>query len=310
MPYVTLTRAQGNNRAVIDGSVVPEGFPLEFAQEAVLVQGFRKMVRDLAYDVSEMALTTYLCAREHGVRFTALPVFLVRGFHHGATLVRRDGSITAAKQLAGRRVGVNRGYTVTTGVWGRAILDTEGGLDLDSVTWVRSDDEHVAGYRPPANVVPAPSGRTLVDLLKAGELDAVVGVGTDDPDLMPLIPGPGEAGFAALRERGLYPINHLVVVKDDVLAAEPGIAAAVFEAFAESKRRYVERLRSGTVENATDRMYARVLAETGADPLPYGLEPNRAVLEELMGHAVRQHILATPVPLEELFAPSTLDLAG
>ena len=310
MSYVTLTRSQGNNRAVIDGSVVPPGFPLEFAQEAVLVQGFRKMVRNLTYDVSEMALTTYLCAREHGVRFTALPVFLVRGFHHGAILVRRDGSITDAKQLTGRRVGVNRGYTVTTGVWGRAILDVECGLDLDSVTWVRSGDEHVADYRPPANVVSAPVGRPLVDLLKEGELDAVIGVDTDDPDVTPLIPDPGEAGFAALRERGLYPINHLVVVKDGVLAAEPGIAAAVFEAFAESKRRYVERLGSGTVENATDRMYARVLAETGADPLPYGLEPNRAVLEELVGHAVRQHILAAPVPLEALFAPTTLGLVG
>ncbi|NRQ31796.1 ABC transporter substrate-binding protein [Nonomuraea sp. NN258] len=310
MRCVTLTRAQGNNRAVIDGSVAPEGFPLEFAQEAVLVQGFRKMVRDLAYDVSEMALTTYLCAREHGVRFNALPIFLVRGFHHGAILVRGDGSITEAGQLSGRRVGVNRGYTVTTGVWGRAILGTEGGLDLDSVTWVRSGDEHVAGYRPPANVVSAPAGRTLVDLLKAGELDAVIGVDTDDPDLAPLIADPVEAGFAALRSRGLYPINHLVVVKDDVLAERPGIAAAVFEAFAESKRRYVERLRSGEVADATDRMYARVLAETGADPLPYGLEPNRAVLEELMGHAVRQRILAAPARIEDLFAPATLKLAG
>ncbi|MEU1599488.1 ABC transporter substrate-binding protein [Streptomyces sp. NPDC005708] len=310
MNYVTLTRAQGNNRAVIDADVVPQGFPLQFAQEAVLVQGFRKMVRNLAYDVSEMALTTYLCAREHGVRFTALPVFLVRGFHHGAILVRSDDSITEAGQLAGRRVGVNRGYTVTTGVWGRAILDTEGGLDLDSVTWVRSGDEHVADYRPPANVVSAPEDRTLIDLLKEGELDAVIGVATDDPDLTPLVPDPEEAGFAALRKRGLYPINHLVVVKDDVLATEPGIATAVFEAFAESKRRYIEQLRAGTVENATDRMYARVLAEMGADPLPYGIEPNRAVLEELMGHAIRQHILAEPVPLESLFAPSTLDLVG
>jgi 4,5-dihydroxyphthalate decarboxylase len=195
-------------------------------------------------------------------------------------------------------------------VWGRAILDTEGGLDLDSVTWVRSGDEHVADYRPPANVVSAPEDRTLIDLLKEGELDAVIGVATDDPDLTPLIPDPEEAGFAALRKRGLYPINHLVVVKDDILATEPGIATAVFEAFAESKRRYIEQLRSGTVENATDRMYARVLAETGADPLPYGIEPSRAVLEELMGHAIRQHILAEPVPLESLFAPSTLDLVG
>jgi len=309
---VTVTRTQGNNRALKAGKVYPAGYPLTFHEVPVLVDGFRRMVRELAFDISEMALTTYLCAREHGVRFTALPVFLVRGFHHGAIVVRRDSDITEPGQLAGRRVGVNRGYTVTTGVWARAILALEHGLDLDSVTWVLSGDEHVEAYRPPANVVPAGAGKKLGQLLRDGELDAVIGAPIEGPDVVPLIPAPEEAAFDALRHRGLYPINHLVVVRDDVLKANPHLAAAVFEAFAESKRRYVADLRTGAILNPdqTDRMYARVLAETGTDPLPYGIAPNRHVLELLIAQAVDQHILREPVEVESLFAPSTLDLRG
>jgi 4,5-dihydroxyphthalate decarboxylase len=310
-PLLTVTRTQGNNRALKSGAVVPTGFPLQFKEEPVLVDGFRRMVRELAYDVCEMALTTYLTAREHGVAFTALPVFLVRGFHHGAILVRRGSGITEPGQLAGKRVGVGRGYTVTTGVWARAILALEHGLDLDSVTWVLSGDEHVASYRPPANVEPAGPGKKLGDLLLAGELDAVVNAAVDSPDVVPLIPDPAEAGFAALRSRGFYPINHLVVVKDEVLDARPGVAKAVFDAFAEAKRRYVGQLRAGAVETADDRMYTRVMAETGADdPLPYGIEPNRAILELLAGQAAAQHILTKPVDVEALFAPATRELVG
>ncbi|MEU6656228.1 ABC transporter substrate-binding protein [Streptomyces sp. NPDC046900] len=308
---LTVTRTQDNNRALKDGEVVPAGCSLTFEEVPVLVDGFRRMVRELAYDVSEMALTTYLTAREHGVRFTALPVFLVRGFHHGAILVRKGSGITEPGDLAGKRVGVNRGYTVTTGVWARAIMALEHGLDLDSVTWVLSGDEHVESYRPPANVVPAGPGKKLADMLLAGELDAVVNAKVDHPDVVPLIAQPEETGYAALRDRGLYPINHLVVVKDEVLEAHPDVAKAVFDAFAESKRRYVEGLCAGFVETADDRMYARVMAETGlTDPLPYGIEPNRAVLELLVEQAAAQHILSKPVDVESLFAPATRDLVG
>ncbi|MER6975557.1 ABC transporter substrate-binding protein [Streptomyces carpinensis] len=308
---LTVTRTQDNNRALKDGEVVPAGYPLTFEEVPVLVDGFRRMVRELAYDVCEMALTTYLTAREHGVRFTALPVFLVRGFHHGAILVRKGSGITEPGDLAGKRVGVNRGYTVTTGVWARAIMALEHGLDLDSVTWVLSGDEHVESYRPPANVVPAEPGKKLADMLLAGELDAVVNAKVDHPDVVSLIANPEEAAFAALRDRGLYPINHLVVVKDEALEAHPDVAKAVFDAFAESKRRYVERLRAGFVETADDRMYARVMAETGlTDPLPYGIEPNRAVLELLVEQAAAQHILTKPVDVESIFAPATRDLVG
>jgi 4,5-dihydroxyphthalate decarboxylase len=307
-PLSTLTRAQGANRALIDGEVTPAGYQLVFADEPVLVKGFRKMVRGLEYDVAEMALTTYLTAKEHGAAFTALPVFLVRDFHHGATQVRRGGP-SSPEDLAGGRVGVNRGYTVTTGVWGRAAL-AEHGLDLDSVTWVLSGDEHVASYVAPANVVPAPPGRTLEELLLAGELDAVVGAAIDHPDVVPLIADPEAAGIALLEERGIFPVNHLVVVKDELLARHPDLAVSLFEAFAEAKRRYVERLRDGLADTRQDQVLGRVLEITGRDPLPYGVPPNRAVLEELLEHALSQHILTRPVAPEDVFAADTLTLHG
>lgn len=311
---LAVTRTQGNNAALKTGEVKPEGWAFEFEEVPVLVEAFRRMVRGLEFDVSEMALTTYLVAKEHGARFTAIPAFLIRGFHHGAIHYNPSAwpGIRTPKDLEGHRIGVSRGYTVTTGVWARAVLQEEYGVDLSTITWVLSGDEHVAAYEPPSNVVRMPAGTTLEQMLREGELAAAIGVGSDSPEVVPLIPDAEEAGLAALRGRGLYPINHLIVVKDELLIQRPELGAEVFDAFARAKRLYVERLGSGAIEhpNATDRMYARVMETTGADPLPYGIAPNRAVLEELMRHAVDQRILKRPRPLEDLFAKSTLDVTG
>jgi ABC-type nitrate/sulfonate/bicarbonate transport system substrate-binding protein len=306
----TVTRTQGDNEELKTGAVTPRGFRFDFEEVPVLVHAFRRMVRGLEFDVSEMALTTYLVAKAHGARFTAVPAFLVRGFHHGAIHHDPASGIRHPKDLEGRRVGVNRGYTVTTGVWARAILREEYGVDLDRVTWVLSGDEHVEQYRPPANVVSMPEGDSLERMLLDGELAAVIGLTPQSPRLAPLIPDPRQAGLAALRERGTYPINHLVVVKDELLAKYPELGAEVFSAFARAKQAYVERLPTIEQPNATDRMYRDVMAATGADPLPYGIEPNRAVLEALLRHAVDQRILERPLPLEELFAAGTRDLTA
>jgi 4,5-dihydroxyphthalate decarboxylase len=307
----TVTRTSGCNAALKDGTVSPRGFSLRFEDVPVLVQAFRRMVRGLEFDVSEMAFTTYLCARARGTRFTALPVFVVRGFHHGAIVCNPSAGVREPKDLEGRTVGVNRGYTVTTGVWARGILAAEHGVDLDRVTWARSGDEHVAAYRPPPNVVALDPGVDLAAMVASGELPAAVGIQADGA-VAPLIPDATEAGFEALRERGHYPINHLVVVRDELLEAHPDLAADLFEAFAEAKRRYVERLRAGAIADPSpaDVMHGRVLEITGADPLPYGIEPNRAVIEELIGHAVDQRILDDRPAVESLFAPGTLDLTG
>jgi 4,5-dihydroxyphthalate decarboxylase len=308
----TVTRTQGNNAALKDGTVTPRGFAFDFEEVPVLVQAFRRMVRGLEFDVSEMAFTTYLCARAHGKRLTALPIFLVRGFHHGAIVCNIDAGIREPKDLEGRQVGVNRGYTVTTGVWARGILADEYGVDLDRVTWVLSGDEHVAEYRPPANVVAMEPGQDLAAMVATGELSAAIGVKADGPTIAPLIPDAAEAGFEELGRRGHYPINHLVVAKDELLEEHADLATAVFDAFAEAKSIYVERLRAGAIPDPSpiDRMHHRVMTVTGADPLPYGLESNRAAIEELIDHAVGQKILDRRPSLESLFAESTLDLRG
>jgi 4,5-dihydroxyphthalate decarboxylase len=144
-------------------------------------------------------------------------------------------------------------------------------------------------------------------MVASGELAAAINIDVDHPDVAPLIPDATEAGFEALRQRGFYPINHLVVVKDELLDAHPDLAARIFDAFAEAKRRYVERLRSGAIPAPTpaDLMCQRVMQVTGRDPLPYGIEPNRAVLETLIRHAVSQRILERPVAVESLFPKST-----
>ena len=140
-------------------------------------------------------------------------------------------------------------------------------------------------------------------MLLSGEIAAAIGVQVDSPDVKPLIPIRRRPGCAALRARGLFPINHTIVVKDELLAANPTLAPDLFDAFAAAKRIYVERLRTGEIEqpSATDETFTRVMEMTG-DPLPYGIEPNRAVLEAVVRHSVEQGILSRPFAVEELFA--------
>jgi 4,5-dihydroxyphthalate decarboxylase len=302
----TVTRTQGNNRALKDGTVRPKTFEFAFEEVDPLIAAFRRMVRGNEFDICEMAITTYICARAHGKRMTAVPIFLVRAFHHGAILVNTKAGIKTPKDLEGKRVGVNRGYTVTTGVWARGILQQEYGVDLSKVTWVLSGDEHVAEYVPPANVVPIEKGKMMADMLASGELVAAIGVEIEHPDVKPLIPNALEAGLAAHKRNGHYPINHTVVIRDELLAAHPELAADVFNAFAQSKRLYIERLKAGRIEKPTevDKVHSRVM-EISGDPLPYGIGPNRKILEELIAHALTQRIITKPVAVEELFARGT-----
>lgn len=302
-----VSRTQGNNRALKDGRISLPDFDLDFEEVPVLVHGFRRMVRELAYDVCEMALTTYICAKAHGVKFTALPIFLVRDFHHDAILHHVPSGLKSPADLVGKRVGVNRGYTVTTGVWARSIVQEEFGVDLSTVTWAPSGDEHVAEYRAPANVQPLEDG-DLEGRLSSGELVAAVGAKVDHPDVATMIADPFAAAVSALKTRGLYPINHCVVVRDELLEQNPDVAVQVFDAFAASKNLYVEDLKAGRVSapGRVDKIHQAAM-DFMDDPLPYGVAPNRDTLEGLIGHAVTQKIIPERMALEDLFAKPVLD---
>ena len=296
----TAFATRGHTEALKDGSIKPRSFEFEFEEVPVIIKAFRRMVRNQDFDICELAMTTYLASRAHGKPFTAIPVFPMRAFHHGAIVYNTKSGVRAPKDLEGRKVGVNRGYTVTTGVWARSILQHEYGVDLDKVTWVLSGDEHVAEFRPPSNVVPIEAGKTMEELVASGEIAAAIGVQIESPDVKPLIPNAKEAGFEALRRNGHSPINHTVVVRDDVLEANPGLADDLFDAFDEAKRHYVDRLKGGGMATP-DPVHLRVMDVIG-DPLPYGIEANRRMLESLVGYAVEQKILPRPFAVEELFA--------
>jgi ABC-type nitrate/sulfonate/bicarbonate transport system substrate-binding protein len=297
--------------ALKDGTVVPRTFAFDFEEVPTIIQAFRRMVRGLEFDISEMAITTYLCARAHGKAFTAIPVFPMRAFHHGAILYNPKSGVRSPKDLEGRSVGVNRGYTVTTGLWARSILQHEFGVDLNKVTWVLSGDEHVVEYRPPANVVPIETGKTIEDMLERGELAAAIGVPLESAGVKPLIPDAERAALTALRSHGLFPINHTIVVRNDVLDAHPDLAADLFDACVAAKRIYVDRLRSGQIAEPSkrDETFRQVMEITG-DPLPYGIAANRRVLEAIIEYSVEQGILAKPVAVDDVFANGTHDLAG
>jgi 4,5-dihydroxyphthalate decarboxylase len=308
----TVIRTQGHHQALKDGSVKAQGLDFDFEEVPVLTDAFRRMVRGLEFDLCEMALTTCLCARAHGKRFTALPIFGVRAFHHGAILVNTDAGIEHPRDLEGRRVGVNRGWTVTSGLWARSILQHQYGVDLNKISWVVSGDEHVAEYILPAGVVKLDQGRNIADMVISGELAGAIGVEINSEKVRPLIADAAKAGLKALRDHGHYPINHLMVVKDEILQSQPGVAPAIFEAFAEAKRRYVAQLKSGAIArpSAVDELHRQVMSITGADPLPYGMEANRQVLEQAISAAVEQRIILRAPEIEELFPGNTLALTG
>lgn len=303
LTYKAVLADRGPTAALVRGAIAPRDFDLDFVPFPSLPPAFRRMVRGLEFDICEMAISTYVCARALGVPIVALPVFPVRGFHEGAILVRRDGDIKAPKDLEGRKVGLERGYTVTTGVWARGILGAEYGVDLSTIDWIVSGDEHVAQYTLPPHVHPIEPGKTVAENLLCGELAAAIGI-PRGPDIVPLIVREDQAAAD-------YRINHLIAVRSEVLAERPALALELLDTFAAAKQAYLAALQAGAIEapDANDRNNLRLL-QGGIDPLPYGLASNRAVLEDLVGHAVEQRIIDKAMPVDTLFPPETRAWTG
>jgi 4,5-dihydroxyphthalate decarboxylase len=274
---------------------------LDFVAVEQIVPMMRRMCRGLEFDICEMAFTTYVCARAAGLPFTAIPVFVTRNFHHWAIFVNTKSGVKKPKDLEGRKVGVNRGYTVTTGLWARGVLQSEYGVDLDKVTWIPTDDEHVEGFKGPANVDYRFRGAKMRDLLLSGEVDAAIGEVADVPEIQPLIPDAQNVAFGYFRKTGIYPINHGVVVKNSVLKDAPWIADELCRAFEAAKAEYLKNLDLGDAATSWDKA-AKVNAEVVGDPFPFGIEPNRKALEAITQFAAEQKMVPRRFSVEELFA--------
>lgn len=305
------TRDYGLMKQMKTAGALNADVTIEYPSFPNILVAARQMVRELAFDICEMPITTYICAKAYGKKFTAIPVFITRNFHHGAIFYDTTAGIRTPKDLEGKTVGVNRGYTVTTGVWARSVLANEHGVDLEKVRWAATDDEHVAEFVLPANADYEFKGRDMTDLFSSGEIVAAVGaLGGDIPNVEPLIPDAAEAGFASYRKNGIYPVNHTVVVRDELLAAYPELAADLFRAHTVSKQEYLSGFdRSGEL-SAEDALTVRLETGIGGDPFPYGVEPNRKALEALTQAAADQHVTPKKYTVEELFAAGTLDLTG
>ena len=297
-----------HTKGLKDGSVSVPGIQFEHVEISPIIGAFRRMCRTLEFDLCEMAITTYLTAKAHDKAFTALPVFILRHFPHSAIAYNLKSGVQSPKDLEGKQVGV-RAYTVTTGVWTRGILATEYGVDLDKITWVVVDEEHVQEYKRPANVIERP-GANLGKMLADGELAAAIGAGkVDSPDVKALIPDAAAAEAAWYRKTGIYPVNHMVVVKDALLQSEPSLAPRLFAAFQAAKAQLLEQLGSGAELPAETQELAKRRSIVGDDPLPNGVARNRKALEAIVQFAHEQKILPRTVKPEEMFAANTLDLA-
>ena len=305
------TRDYGLMRQMKASDALSGDLRIEYPAVDNILIAARRMVREIAFDICEMPITTYLAAKAVGKPFTALPVFLTRNFHHWAIFYDTRAGIETPKDLEGKTVAVNRGYTVTTGVWARYVLREELGVDLDRVRWAATDDEHVAEFKPPPNADYDYQGRAIADLFNSGEIVAAIGaVAAAPPTVKPLIPDAVEAGFASYRRTGIYPVNHAVVVRDELLGQHPDLAADLFRALTASKQAYLSGLDRSATLSEEDALTVTLENGIGGDPFPYGVTSNRKALEALTTTAFDQHITPRKFEIEELFAAGTLDLTG
>jgi 4,5-dihydroxyphthalate decarboxylase len=321
-----LTLAIGDydrTRALVDGSVRPEGLELDVIH---LDPGelFERVARHREFPVAEMSLSTYLNLLARGDDgLVGLPVYPSRSFRHNAIYVHRGAGIDRPENLRGKRVGTMQ-YQLTLNLWLRGILEADHGVRPSDLTWVfGGQDVPGTRERAPVDLPPdvvheaAPPGTTLGELLADGRIDALFAPHTPDvfaaghPDVVRLWPDSRPVETEWYRRTGLFPIMHLVVVRRDVYEADRWVARSLFKAFCEAKARAMARLRfTGTLATMVPWLVADfedAQALFGDRYWPYGVAANRAELETAVRWAAEQGITRRPVTVEELFAPETLD---
>jgi 4,5-dihydroxyphthalate decarboxylase len=205
-------------KAVKDGSLRSASIELDFVDYSPTNKGFKPMVREGAFDVSEMAIVTYLMAKSFGKPMVLLPNVVLARFQHAYALYNAKSGTMIPSDLNGKRVGI-RSFTTTTGAWLRGILANDYGVDLDSIDWVTFEDAHVAEFKDTTKR--APAGKQIIQMLVDGELDAVLGEKVEHPDLRPLFPDVEREEQSWFARHGVMPINHMVVVSEDLPQKHP-----------------------------------------------------------------------------------------
>jgi 4,5-dihydroxyphthalate decarboxylase len=287
----TLLGDYPNTAALKSGELRSDVVDFSFADIKVANTGFKPLVREHKFDLSELAIVTYLQAKTFAKPYVLMPaVVLARGQHHTIAYNPERGALKP-EELEGKRVGV-RAYTVTTGVWVRGILQEQYGVDLGKVKWVTFEDPHVAEYHDPDFVERAPAGKNIAQMLLDGELDAaIVGDKLPDPRLKPLIPD-SEAAAKAWADKHGYPVNHLMVIRSELSRTRPDVVREVFRLLKESRDAAVR----GGNKNAAD--------------LQFGIEPIRRSIESIIDLAVAQKVIPRRFGVDELFDDTTRTLGA
>jgi 4,5-dihydroxyphthalate decarboxylase len=287
-PWTVALRDYEHTRPLKAGAVVPEGVDLDFVEIEPIHRAFAPMVRESRYDVCELAIATLFQAIEADVPVVALPVVLHGNFHHRSISIWNGEGQVSPEDLAGRRVGV-RAHSQTTGLWVRGMLADTYGLRSQDVTWVTTEGPHVATAEEPANV--ERTDRKLVDLLTAGELSAVVmGARSADhvPGLEPLLPDWKARQDKYHQEHGWVPINHLAVVRRELVESDPGGVRAVYRALQES----IDAARPDVPGGTTREMV-----------IQYGVTDSLlATLETAIRYAREQEVIQSDLSAEKIFA--------
>jgi 4,5-dihydroxyphthalate decarboxylase len=247
---------------------------LEFADVKVPNTAFKRVVRELEFDVAELAIITYLLARAHGKPYRLLPAVMTARFQHSTLAYNPERGALSPDKLAGKKVGM-RSYSVTTATWVRGILADDYGVDLSKVNWVTFEDPHVAEFRDPPNATRMPAGKDLTAMLLAGELDAaILAEPPKDGPLKPLIADPAAAAAAWKAKNRAIQINHMVTVKNTVSDSQ---AQDIFSDLKKSSE-----------------------AAGSPEMNPFGLEENRRNLEVAIDCTYRQGMIPRRLTVEEM----------
>lgn len=302
-------------RPFLDGGERVAGHEIGPVTVKPIISAYRRMIRDLEFDVAELAPVTYVMAREAGIPLVAIPVYINRKFHHGDIVCGPSSGIQVPKDLEGKELGV-RAFSVSTGVWGRGLLAEQYGVDIDSITWVVDDDDHIQG-KEPANQRRVTDGRSLESLLLADELAGAfsgnAGTGragaprdgwtqtapaaAEEAASYPLFPDAKVLERDWFLRTGVYPLHSVIVIRSELVEQTPELPTELYAALVRSKQKYLADDPSWSQQSRL----ARQAAQVGGDPVPYGIEPNRASVEALVRYSAAQGLISTPTT--DLFAP-------
>jgi 4,5-dihydroxyphthalate decarboxylase len=302
------------------GIIQPEGIDLRYIAIQSSPEIFARMIKTRSFDVAEMSLAHYFIMRTHGeFPYMAIPVFPSRVFRHGYIFVNKHAGISTAKDLEGKRIGVQE-YRQTAGVWVRGILQHEFGVDLDSVKWIEGgvneprapDDDMDLRPTRDLSLEIIPGDRTLNDMLEAGEIDAYYGARRPNAldsgqNVVRLFPDYRELEKDYYRKTGFHPIMHTVVIREELFREHPWMAESLYKACEASKAWAMQQMKYSGAQRLMLPWLFNEIAEMeelmGKNAWAYGLEANRPILEAFMQYLVDQHFLEGPAPIDDLFAP-------